>query len=95
MGDETCAIWSKTLSVFWSKRLMFSRYRCGTLRDVEEILKLWHAAGRRVVESWNHGLDEHDARRQVETRARRIFNAIMTDRCGQCLAPVALCRQPH
>jgi|GEM_PF-4570922 len=74
---------------------MFSRTGCVRLSVVEEIRKLWHAAGRRIVESWNHGLDEHDARRQVETRARRIFDAIMTDRCGECLTPIALCRQAH
>jgi hypothetical protein len=62
---------------------------------VEEIRKLWHATRHFLVQAWNRGLDARDARRQLDTRARRIFNAIMTDRCGECLAPVALCRQAH
>jgi hypothetical protein len=62
---------------------------------VVEIRKIWHTSSHFLVEAWNRGLDEHDARRQLESRARRIFNAIMTDRCGQCLAPITLCRQAH
>jgi hypothetical protein len=57
--------------------------------------KIWHATGHFLVQAWNRGLDEHDARRQFESRARRVFNAIMTDRCGECLAPITLCRQAH
>jgi hypothetical protein len=73
----------------------FSLRRCVTLSVVENIRKLWHATGHFLVQAWNRGLDEHDARRQFESHARRIFNAIMTDRCGQCLAPITLCRQTH
>jgi len=73
----------------------FSLGRCVTLAGVEKTRKLWHAIGRFLVQAWNRGLDEPDARRQFETRARRIFDAIMTDRCGECLAPITLCRQAH
>jgi hypothetical protein len=62
---------------------------------VENIRKFLRATGQFLVQAWNRGLDEPDARRQFESRARRIFNAIMTDRCGRCLAPITLCRQAH
>jgi hypothetical protein len=62
---------------------------------VVDIRKIWHATGHFLSEAWNRGLDEPDARRQFESHARQIFNAIMTDRCGQCLAPITLCRQTH
>ncbi len=73
----------------------FSRRSCVTLGVVEEIRNRLHATGHFVLQAWNRGLDEHDARRQFESHARRIFNAIMTDRCRQCLAPITLCRQAH
>ena len=72
----------------------FSRLGSVTL-GVMEIRKIWHATSHFLVQAWNRGLDEHDARRQLEGRARRIFNVIMTDRCGECLAPITLCRQTH
>jgi hypothetical protein len=75
--------------------LKFSRRCSVTLAGVEKTRKLWRAIGRFLVQAWNRGLDEPDARRQFETRARRIFDAIMTDRCGECLAPITLCRQAH
>jgi len=62
---------------------------------VVEIRKIWLATGHFLVEAWSRGLDEPDARRQFESRARRIFDAIMTDRCEECLAPITLCRQAH
>jgi hypothetical protein len=73
----------------------FSRRSYVTLGVVEKFRKLWRATGQFLVQAWNRGLDEPDARRQFEIRARRIFNAIMTDRCGECLAPITLCRQAH
>ena len=42
-----------------------------------DIRKIWHAIGHFLTEAWNRGLDEPDARRQLDSRARRIFNAIM------------------
>jgi hypothetical protein len=62
---------------------------------VVEIRKIWLATGHFLVEAWSRGLDQPDARRQFDSRARQIFNAIMTDRCGECLAPIALCQQAH
>jgi hypothetical protein len=62
---------------------------------VVEIRKIWNAAGHFLMEAWNRGLDAPDARRQFDRRARRIFDTIMTDRCGECQAPVTLCRQTH
>ena len=62
---------------------------------IVDIRKIWHATGHFLSEAWNRGLDEPDAHRQLESRARRIFNAIMTDRCEECLAPITLCRQTH
>ena len=44
---------------------------------VVEIRKIWHAIGHFLSEAWNRGLDEPDARRQLDSRARRIFDAIM------------------
>jgi hypothetical protein len=73
----------------------FSQRSSVTLALVEKTRKLWHAIGHFLVQAWNRGLDGPDARRQFESRARRIFNAIMTDRCGDCLAPITLCRQAH
>jgi hypothetical protein len=73
----------------------FSRRSCVTLAPVEKTRKLWHAIGHFLVQAWERGLNEPDARRQLEGRARLIFNAIMTDRCGECLAPITLCRQAH
>ena len=73
----------------------FSWGSCVTLAVVEKIRKICHAIGPFLVEVWSRGLDEHDARRQFESRARRIFNVIVTDRCGQCFAPITLCRQTH
>jgi hypothetical protein len=69
--------------------------RTSVTLGVVDMRKIWHATGHFLVQAWNRGLDEHDARRQFESRARRVFNAIMTDRCGECLAPITLCRQAH
>ncbi len=44
---------------------------------------------------WGRGLDDHNARRAFDRRARRVFEAIMTERCAECLAPVTLCRKAH
>jgi hypothetical protein len=73
----------------------FSRRSYVTLPPVEKTRNLWHAIGHFLVRAWQRGLDGPDAHRQFESRARRIFNAIMTDRCGECLAPITLCRQAH
>jgi hypothetical protein len=73
----------------------FSPRSCFTLVVVDNIRKLLRATRHFLMEVWSRGLDQHDARRQLESRARRIFNVIMTDRCGQCLAPITLCRQAH
>jgi hypothetical protein len=69
--------------------------RISVTLGVVDMRKIWHATGHFLAQAWNRGLDEHDARRQIESRARRVFNAIMTDRCGECLAPITLCRQAH
>jgi len=66
-----------------------------TLALVEKTRNLWHAIRHLMAQAWERGLDGPDSRRQFENRARRIFNAIMTDRCGECLAPITLCRQAH
>ena len=73
----------------------FSWRTCVTLAVVEKTRNLWHAVGYLLAQAWERGLDGPDARRQLEGRARRIFDAIMTDRCGECLAPITLCRQAH
>ena len=73
----------------------FSRQHCVTLALVEKILEFLETTGHFLADAWNRGLDEHDARRQFEGRARIIFIAIMTDRCGLCLAPITACRQAH
>jgi len=80
--------------IFLDECPKFSRRPSARL-GVVEIRKIWHATSHFLGEAWNRGLDQPDARRQLESRARRIFNAIMTDRCGQCLAPITLCRQAH
>ena len=84
----------KDAVIFLDECPKFSQRRCVTL-GVVDLRKIWHATSHFLVEAWNRGLDEHDARRQFESRARRIFNAIMTDRCGQCLAPITLHQQGH
>jgi hypothetical protein len=85
----------KTAVAFLDDCPKFSRRRYVTLASVEKILELLHSTGQFLAEAWNRGLDAPDARRQLESRARRIFIAIMTDRCGQCLAPITACRQAH
>jgi hypothetical protein len=62
---------------------------------VVKFRNIWDATGHFLMEAWSRGLDEPDARRQFDSRARRIFDAIMADRCGECLAPITLCRQTH
>jgi hypothetical protein len=52
-----------------------------------EIRRIWLAAGHFLAEAWNRGLDEPDARRQFDSRAQRIFDAIMTDRCEEFSRP--------
>ena len=82
-------------SVFWNECPKFSWVSCVTLALVEKNPDFLHAIGQFLMRAWERGLDGPDARRQLESRARRIFNAIMTDRCGECLAPLTLCRQAH
>lgn len=51
--------------------------------------------GRILKDWWMRGLDDYDTGRAIELRARRIFQAIMTEHCAECLAPVTVCRQDH
>lgn len=57
------------------------------------ILELARAFKRTLRHAWRAGFDEHDARHQLEDRARRLFNAIMTERYAECLAPITLRRE--
>ena len=69
--------------------LMFMRH---TLR-MTTMLVLAHALKRTLRHAWRAGFDEHDARHQLEARARRLFNAIMTERYAECLTPITLRRE--
>lgn len=39
--------------------------------------------------------DPRARRRAEEARAFRIFQAIMTETCEQCMAPLTVCRRTH
>jgi len=54
---------------------------------VEKTWNLWRAIRNYLVQAWERGLDKPDARRQFESRAQRIFDAIMADRCEEFSRP--------
>lgn len=60
---------------------------------MSSIRRFTRAFARQLRHAWRVGFDEHDARHQMEQRARRLFNAIMTERYAECLVPIALRRQ--
>ena len=57
------------------------------------ILRFTRALSLHLRHALRAGFDEHDARHQMEQRARRLFNAIMTERYGECLVPITVRRQ--
>lgn len=53
---------------------------------------------QRILQSITTGLAgwfSAGATRDLDARAFRIFHAIMTESCEQCLAPLTVCRRSH